>query len=278
MSDMQEITFTLNLVDPRPDKSLSERYNYITKSLLDVLKVWKLNGTFFCSDECVQDNPILVKKIASHGHEVALYSSSSRDLANLSPAKFKQQVQQSKLILEDLVEHQISGFRAASFSLTKDTLWIPEILTELGFLYSSSVLPAKNYLFGFSQAPKHPFKWPCGLTELPVPTTTIGFKDTPYLGGAYFRYFPNFLIKSALRKNDQKMSWFYCHPYDFDAGQPFYQMKGMSFLSSIILWINRKSAIEKMRKLYQENEIGSQPFAKQIENGFYENLETFFYK
>ena len=275
---MREISLTINLVDPRPDKPLPERYVHVTKSLLDVLKVWELTGTFFCDGEVAQDNPELIQRIANQGHEVALHSLNNVPLTKLSANQFKVDTQKAKTILEDLAQKKVIGYRAPFFSLTEKSLWAPEILNELGFLYSSSVLPAKHTMFGMPQAPEHPFKWPSGLIEIPVPIAQIGFMRMPYLGGAYFRYLPSIMINNALRKNSAENTWFYCHPYDLDSVQQFYRMKDRSFLTSVWLWLNRKSTIDKMRKIYQDSQqkISSHSFASQIESGAYNELQTFY--
>ena len=50
-------------------------------------------------------------------------------------------------------------YRAPSCSLPRDSLRAVDILGELGFRYSSGVLPAPSPLFGFSDAPASPFFW-----------------------------------------------------------------------------------------------------------------------
>ena len=79
-----------------------------------------------------------------------------------------------KHFLEDLTGQEIIGYRAPVFSLTNQTIWTLDILNELGFVYSSSVLPASNPLNGFPNTPKTPFYWANGLLEIPVPVAQIG--------------------------------------------------------------------------------------------------------
>ena len=47
--------------------------------------------------------------------------------------------------------------------------WAVDVLGDLGFSYSSSVLPTRHPLFGDPGAPAVPFRWPNGLVELPCP-------------------------------------------------------------------------------------------------------------
>ncbi len=111
------------------------------------------------------------------------------------PKTFRDETLYSKSLLEDIVQKSIDGYRAPIFSLAKSSRWAAEILKELGFIYSSSVLPAPSPLFGYPEAPLHPFQWPSGLIEIPAPVALVAGIKMSYLGGIYLRYLPPYLIK-----------------------------------------------------------------------------------
>ena len=67
-----------------------------------------------------------------------------------------------------------------------------------------------------------PHRWPSGLLELPCPVADVGPITNPYLGGIYFRVLPWTAVRYGLSHADpDEVLWAYCHPYDFDPGEPF---------------------------------------------------------
>lgn len=167
-------------------------------------------------------------------------------------------------MLEDLLQTEIVGFRAPYFSLTKETKWVSGELAELGFEYSSSVLPAKNAQAGFPEAPRSPFLWPSGLIELPVTTFGIGYLRAPIIGGAYLRLSLRALVAAATfqaARNDFGMT--YCHPYDFDDQEPFTVREGDSWIFSKLLFARRKLMLKRVMSVVSP---GSRSLAQLIKD------------
>src|SRR2546425_1005005 len=98
----------------------------------------------------------------------------------------------------DLEDHL--GLYSAASRYQDNTARLLDFLAELGFSYSSSVLPASNPLYGFPAAPAGPFLWPNGLIELPAPVARWGPLAVPILGGIYLRYAPSLLLDTFLRR------------------------------------------------------------------------------
>src|SRR4029450_8705819 len=90
------------------------------------------------------------------------------------PDVFREETAHGRDLLAEVGGQEVVGFRAPTFSLTPDTVWATEVLTELGFTYSSSTLPAWSPLFGLPGLPRRPFTWPSGLAELPAPILKVG--------------------------------------------------------------------------------------------------------
>lgn len=257
------ITFTLDLEDHRPDDTSPARYPEIVEKILEFLDGKKIKGTFFTVGNLAEKNPTLIKKIHAAGHEIGHHSYDHTVLTKQNPEQFKEHTQKAKNILEDIIGERVSGYRAPVFSLTRDSVWAVDILKELGFDYSSSVLPASNPLHGFTGAPRQPFKWSNGLLEIPAPVGNIGFMTMPYLGGFYLRYLPFGIVKSQINKaNDNSVLWTYCHPYDFDAEEKDWRIKGASVPVSLLLWMNRKNSFKKLEKLAEKYNF-SKPFKDQ---------------
>lgn len=260
----KSITFTLDLEDHRPDETQPARYPFIVGEILAFLEEQNIKGTFFTVGTLAERKPKLIKMIQEQGHEIAHHSYDHTTLDKQTPDEFRTHTQKAKDILEDITGKKVTGYRAPVFSLTKDTIWAVDILKELGFEYSSSILPASNPLHGFSGTPTQPFKWSNGLLEIPAPIGKIGPMTMPYLGGFYFRYLPFSIVQQQIAKaNDNANLWTYCHPYDFDAEEKEWRIKDASIPVSLLLWFNRKNTFKKLEKL-TNNYSFSAPFKEQI--------------
>lgn len=243
--------FTFDLEDNRPRNNYPKRYHIVTREILRFLVEYGVVGTFFVVGEVAKDCPELIKEVAAHGHEIAFHSHDHTPLIYETPKNFKCQTEYYKKYLEDLTSQGVVGYRAPIFSLTPQTLWASEILLEIGFKYSSSILPAKNPLFGFPDAPREPFMYPSGLAELPIYLLDFGLIKLP-LGGIYLRYLPLFVVKSILKKTNSNIISGYCHPYDFDTKETFFVFKNTNFIISLLLWMNRSSTYGKFKHLFQD--------------------------
>jgi hypothetical protein len=117
----------------------------------------------------------------------------------------------------------VLGYRAPSFTLTADTMWIIPVLESRGLRYSSSVFPMSGHpVYGMPDAPLEP--WRIGTTLMEVPLTIAEFASLriPCAGGAYLRLLPFSLTKYLLRsvRREGRLLNLYIHPWECDPGQP----------------------------------------------------------
>ena len=125
---------------------------------------------------------------------------------------------------------RIIGYRAPSFSITKDSLWAFEILIELGFRYDSSIFPVDHPNYGMPRGPRTPFRVPTArgtIVEFPMPTLELGGARSPFGGGAYLRLLPYWYTRWGIRflnEREGQPACVYVHPWEIDTGQP--RMKG----------------------------------------------------
>jgi peptidoglycan-N-acetylglucosamine deacetylase len=267
-------TFTLDLEDHHRPPNPAPRYPEITYKILDFLSARGVLGTFFVLGELAERHPELIRTIHSRGHEIGFHTYAHVPLNRENPERFREQTRRSKAFLEDLTGSEVIGFRAPIFSLTPTTMWALPILEELGFRYTSSVLPLRHPLYGFPGAPQHPFRWKDSLVELPVPIARVGPLFMPFLGGVYMRYLPDFLLVSLLRRQNSGTSlWTYCHPYDFDPEERFVVMREATALVSFVLWLNRRNTFRKVSKILDEG--AGLPFRDYLKDGAYEALPVF---
>jgi polysaccharide deacetylase family protein (PEP-CTERM system associated) len=246
------LTFTVDLEDPSDIYAQNGRYVAMTYRILDMCDELNCKATFFTIGRIATSVPQLLKDIASRGHEIAYHSHNHISLTKEEPARFRRESSEDKYRFEQITGQSVVGFRAPRFSLTPQSLWTLDVLAGLGFRYSSSVMPTDISLFGFPDAPQHPFKWPNGMMEFPLPVANLGKYRLPYLGGIYLYTMPFFIVRSLMTKakaND--VLWTYTHPYDFDREEKFKRMANTPLWISLVLWFARRNASPKIRRLIQ---------------------------
>lgn len=239
--------FTLDLEDHLARYDRTSRYPGVTRQVMRTLAESDAKGTVFVVAKIAESEPGLLREIADLGHEIACHSLDHIALDKQPRDVLRENTRRAKHLLEDCVGREVAGFRAPIFSLVEATSWFVDDLQDMGFRYSSSVMPVRNPLYGFPAAPKTPFKWSNGLVELPCPVGKIGPATLPYLGGFYLRYMPSPIIGTLLRRAEPgSCLWTYCHPYDFDADEPWARISGAAMWTSLLLWFNRRNTMKKV--------------------------------
>lgn len=243
------VTFTLDFEDLRTSPTQECRVEYATSVILDRLAELDIRGTIFCVAEVAAREPALMRRITDLGHEIAVHGLQHTPIDLLGPERFHTQTVRAKEILEDLTGQQITGFRAPQFSVIPETAWAIDTLVELGFTYSSSVLPVATLMYGWSGAPRTPFRWDNGLIELPVPVVSIAGHSIPFLGGAYMRVLPSAVRRRGVRTAPaDAVLWTYCHPWEFDPDEAFYVYEHGGWAVSRIGWLNRGGMLRRVER------------------------------
>ena len=249
MTKQAPAILTFDVEDHLKEYRSDSRYRDNTLRLLAALSEEGIRGTFFFVGRIAESAPDLVRAVARSGHEIACHSWSHLPLTRENPASFLLETRRAKHLLEDLSGTRVIGYRAPIFSLVASTTWALDSLLELGFAYSSSVMPAPNPSYGFPSAPRQPFRWPSGLVELPCPVAEIAGIRFPYLGGVYMRYLPESVIRMLMSSDPCACPWTYLHPYDIDDTEPFVHIPGSTLTTSLIVWLRRKDALRKILSL-----------------------------
>jgi polysaccharide deacetylase family protein (PEP-CTERM system associated) len=198
-----------------------------TERLLDLLAEHGVYGTFFVLGWVAERSPTLVRRIADAGHEVACHGFSHRLIYQQDEPEFREETARAKECLEDLTGRPVLGYRAASFSITRDSLWALDALIDLGFRYDSSVFPIRHDLYGLPDARPDPNRIaaPSGrtLAEFPMSAARFLGVTVPVSGGGYFRILPYWLTRAGLRQINGRGGrpfTFYLHPWELDPAQP----------------------------------------------------------
>jgi polysaccharide deacetylase family protein (PEP-CTERM system associated) len=189
---------------------------------LEILAESGARATFFTVGMLAERYPELVRRIAAAGHEVACHGYAHLIVYRLTPDEFRSDTSRAKKELEDITGRQVRGYRAAEFSIRKQTLWALDVLAELGFDYDSSIFPIRHRRYGivgFERAPRrYDVNGGRSIVELPPSTLQFGSTRVPVAGGGYFRLMPlAAVIASVERLNRAGLPLItYFHPYEFD--------------------------------------------------------------
>lgn len=214
---------------------LPSRVEQNTERLLDVIESAGARATCFVLGWVAERYPGLVRKIHERGHEVACHGYSHRLIYRQAPEVFRQETLTAKGMLEDATGTAVLGYRAASYSVTTQSLWALDVLLEAGFVYDSSVFPVRHDFYGIPGSPRFPYeiKAPSGghLLEFPPSTYRFAGLNLPASGGGYFRLYPYAVTRHMLRAlNERELqpAMFYLHPWEVDPEQPRFRAPWLS--------------------------------------------------
>lgn len=232
-----------------------------TNRLLDLFSEHKVKATFFVLGYIAQNHPGLVREIYDRGHEIATHGYGHELVYKQMPEEFRQDVQKSTAVIEDVINDKVIGYRAPSWSITEKSLWALEILEEEGLVYDASIFPVKNYLYGiptanrFKHQPVYKEK-ELDIIEIPMSTIRLFNNDIPFSGGAYFRILPFWFIKYGIKKlnNEGNPAIVYLHPREIDTGQP--KLK-LNFIETFIHYAGISACEKKLLKLLGEFQFTS---------------------
>jgi polysaccharide deacetylase family protein (PEP-CTERM system associated) len=183
-----------------------------------------MNATFFTLGWIAERHPAMVRRIVASGHELASHGWDHTRADSQDPEAFRQDVQRTRALLEDIGGVAVTGYRAATFSIGAGNLWAFGVLRDAGYRYSSSVNPIAHDLYGMPNAPREPFQPDGdGFWEIPMTTVRALGRNWPCSGGGYFRLLPSTLYRAGLarvNRTEGRPGIFYFHPWEIDPQQP----------------------------------------------------------
>lgn len=213
------------VIDRKTWNSWPCRVEKNTDLILNLFDKGGVKATFFMLGWVAERYPGLAKKIVENGHELASHGYSHIRVTTQNSTEFRQDVERTKKLLEDIGGVAVKGYRAASYSIGANNLWALEVLKQAGYAYSSSIYPVKHDLYGMAHAPRFAFypKGEHGVLEIPVTTIRVLNRNFPCGGGGFFRLYPYKLSRWALNhvnKSERQSGMFYFHPWEIDPSQP----------------------------------------------------------
>jgi len=201
-----------------------------TRRILDMLDSFSIKATFFVLGWVAERLPALVREIHARGHEIACHGYGHELIYGIGPEPFRQDIRKAKKIIEDICGERIHGYRAPSYSITRQSLWALDILIEEGFSYDSSIFPVMHDTYGIPDAQRFPhlIERSAGkILEFPLTTLPLRIAGREYrlpiAGGGYMRLLPARLISKGIgriNKVEKQPAVLYFHPWEIDPGQP----------------------------------------------------------
>lgn len=214
------------VIDMRDWEKYPSRVEGNTEKLLAIFESFGAIGTFFVLGWVARRFPGLVKRISAGGHEIGSHGDNHRMATAMTPEVFRNDVRDSKRILEDIVGTSILGYRAPTFSILEETSWTYEILLQEGYRYSTSVFPIRHDRYGWPRFGLVPRQMASDgnscIWEIPLSVARIGSANIPFGGGGYLRAYPIAVTKTLFRRIGKRgqNGIIYIHPWEIDSNQP----------------------------------------------------------
>lgn len=248
-------------IDRKSWDSRESRVVSNTSRLLDMFGEHDVQATFFVLGWVAERHPELVRNIASRGHEVACHGYSHQLVYKQSPSEFHEETRRAKHLLEDIIGVSVDGYRAASYSIVRDSLWALDSLVELGFTYDSSIFPVHHDRYGIPDARREPHHMVTpgngSIVEWPMSTAIAFGMKLPVAGGGYFRLLPYWLSKwglASINERESRPFIFYLHPWEIDPAQPRVRV---GRLSRFRHYTNLDKCEQRLRRLLAEFRFGT---------------------
>jgi len=236
--------------------NLPSRVERNFEALLAMLAAVDVKATCFFLGWIAQRYPHLVKAAQAAGHDIASHGNEHRLAFEMTEKELYDDAVTSKKILEDMTGKEVSGFRAAGFSLTESTPWFLETLARAGYSYDSSLFPTARTHGGIKAGriePYHIITQHGSITEFPISVISILGKRLSFFGGGYLRLYPyGFIHKMAVNVlQENRPVIFYLHPRDIDPDQP---RLPLSFYRRYKSYVNLSRTKAKVEKLLEQFE------------------------
>jgi len=223
--DVEEWFHSYNLqpsVGPEDWEHLESRVVGQTRRVLELLDDHDTSATFFVLGWVAERNPELVGEIERRGHEIASHGYAHELIYDQTPEEFRDDIERSRSVLEEITTGRIRGYRAPNFSITD---WSITELVDAGFRYDSSLFSTVYHdRYGDIDATVpdgETFVFVDDIVEARMSDLSVGPVSLPWAGGGYFRFCPYRLFEYGLRHiATERDVVFYFHPWELDDGIP----------------------------------------------------------
>ncbi|MFT4537862.1 MAG: polysaccharide deacetylase family protein (PEP-CTERM system associated) [Planctomycetota bacterium] len=212
--------------------AVESRLDVGMNAILRALESTGSRATMFFLGWVAERRPDWVRRCIDAGCEIASHGYEHLFLNDLGKDGLRKDLARTEDILVAAGAPKPIGFRASTFTLTRETWWAIDVLLERGYRYDSSIHPVRHPVYGI------PDFDPCisiirapddqgrqrELIEFPVSTYPFLGRNLPVGGGGYFRLLPGAIHRAAvasLERRNRPVA-LYMHPWEFDPEQPRY--------------------------------------------------------
>lgn len=241
--DFEEISVSENL---KKYSYYQDNYFSVEKvsyDLLEIMKEQECLSTWFVVGRIAKNYKSLIRNISEMGHEVASHSMTHALFNRIQKSNIRDEIVDSKHVIEDIIGKKVCGFRTPNFSVTNETL---DLLIENDYLYDSSLVfnHISKRIGTVDVEEKEGAYHYNGLPIIPIGKLELFGRSLP-LGGGFARLFPGYFLKNSIKQESTFPNAFYCHPWEFDTNIPF--MGSFYDINLIRTFIGRNGFFEKFR-------------------------------
>jgi polysaccharide deacetylase family protein (PEP-CTERM system associated) len=221
---------------------------------LGILEEEDIRSTFFVLGSLAETIKSHVVGIARSRHEIASHGWSHQRPLTLTVDAFRDELERSKDVLENISGAEVAGFRAPCFSMDRERL---DLVEAAGYRYDSSRIDFANHplygtldMVGFEQERDAVFRRG-DFREFEVSTLPMLSKRLPVSGGGYLRIVPWMLMGRLVKRylGSANLYVFYIHPFELSDRSGPDLPPGVSTLRKARFRVGRKTVPEKLRRL-----------------------------
>jgi polysaccharide deacetylase family protein (PEP-CTERM system associated) len=125
--------------------------------LLELLAGTGVRATFFVLGAVAERQPEVVRLIHAAGHELGCHGHTHRPVGRRTPDEFRADLRLCREALQDFCGTAVDAYRAPDFSVTPACRWALDVLIEEGFVFDSSIDPARHDRSGVLSTPVEPY-------------------------------------------------------------------------------------------------------------------------
>ena len=231
-----------------------------TRQTLALLDEYHVRATFFVLGWVADAVPELVREVRERGHEIASKGYYHRNIGQMSPGIFREDLARAREALERATGHRVLGYRVAEGRFGLGDLWALDVLAEEGYAYDSSIRPLfREYAAEPWRRFAHEHRLgDKRLWEFPIPGIDLLGYHIPIAGGNYFRQFPHALVQRAVAHWDRTYAspfMMYFHTWELDPNQP--KVNGVPLISRIRQYRNLDKMVGYLRHYLSRYQFSS---------------------
>jgi polysaccharide deacetylase family protein (PEP-CTERM system associated) len=261
--DVEEYFQVANLrahFPPQEWAQVESRLHVGMQRILDALERRGARATFFFLGWIAERHPQWVERCLAGGHEVASHGYEHLFLADIGRDNLDRDLERTETALMAAGAPRPIGFRASTFTLTRETWWAVDVLARRGYRYDSSVHPVHHPVYGIPDFEPGISRIAAAdgasLVEFPVATFPFAGRNLPVGGGGYFRLLPGAVTRAALRGLERRgrPAALYLHPWEFDPEQPRLPAPALKRFRH---YVNLDRTLPRLERLMSEFRFGS---------------------